>query len=140
MHEHPDQLPDEQRITSGRRGQPGQEVLRQPGGTQYACGELSGRAGVEAAEVERLGYPPADSDEVGTDLAELGPGERNHEDWHLSHPLGEVLDEVEEQGVGPVDVVENDDQRPAGRQRLDEPAQRPERLLYRARDTGRQAL
>jgi hypothetical protein len=69
----------------------------------------------------------------------FGPGEGHYEDRHL-HPLGEVLDEVEEQGVGPVDVVENDDQRPAGRQRLDEPAQRPERLLYRARDTGGQAL
>ena len=30
-------------------------------------GELGGRPGVEAAEVDRLGYPPADGDQVGPD-------------------------------------------------------------------------
>ena len=106
MHEHPDQLPYEQGVASGRRGEATQQVLRQPGGAEYAGGELGGRTGVEAAEVDCLGYPPADSDQVGPDFAELGPGEGQYKDRYLLHPLHEVLDEVEEQGVGPLDVVE----------------------------------
>ena len=111
---------------------------RQTGGAQHAGGELGGRAGVQAAQVDRLGYPSADGDEVGPHLAKLGPGQGHHEDRHTLHPLGEVLDEVEQQGVGPLDVVDDDDQRLVGCQHLDEPAQRPEGLLHRARDAGRQ--
>ncbi len=73
VHEHPDQLAHEQGVASGGRGQAAQELVGQPGGAEHAGGELGGRAGVEAAEVNRLGHPLADSDQLGSDFAKLGP-------------------------------------------------------------------
>ncbi len=127
MHEHPDQFPYEQGVAAGRRREATQQVLRKPGSAQHAGGELGGRAGVEAAEVDRLAYPSADGDQVGPDFAKLGPGEGQHKDRYLLHPLHEVLDEVEEQGVGPLDVVDDDDQRPVARQHLDVTGVAPKR-------------
>ncbi len=43
-----------------------------------------------------------------------------------------MLDEVEQQRFGPLDVVDHDDQRLFGRGRLDQAAYTPERLLHRA--------
>ena len=40
-----------------------------------------------------------------------------------------MLDEVEERRLGPVDVVEDDDERPPARERLEQPPDRPEALL-----------
>ena len=113
VREHSDQLPHEQRIAAGGRREAAQEFVGQPGGAEHLGGEFGGRAGVEAAEVDRLGHPPADGDEVGPDLAELGPRERQHENRHVLHPLHQVLDEVEQQCVGPLDVVEDEQNRPA---------------------------
>ena len=50
--------------------------------------------------------------------------------------IGEVRDEVEEGLLGPMEVVDDDDQRPAGRDRLDQPARRPECLFDRERARG----
>ena len=87
-----------------------------------------------------LAYPSADTDQVGPDFSKLGSCEGQHEDRHLLHPLHEVLDEVEKQGVGPLDVVGDDDQRSVARQHLDVPAQRPKGLLDRSGNSGRQAV
>ena len=108
VREHSDQLAHEQGIAAGGRREAAQEFVGQPGGAEHVGGEFGGRAGVEATEVDRLGHPPADGDEVGPDLAQFGPGEGQHENRHVLHPLDEVLDEVEEQCVGPLDVVEDE--------------------------------
>jgi hypothetical protein len=117
-----------------------QEFVRQPGGAEHIGREFGCRTGVEAIEVDRRGHPPTGVDEVGPDLAQLGPGKGKHENRHLLHPLEEVLDEVEQQRVGPLDVVEDEQNRPAQCEHLDEPAQRPESLLDRAGDAGRQPV
>ena len=65
VREHPDQLPHEQGIAAGGRREAAQEFVGQPGGAQHLGGEFCGGAGVEAAEVDRFGYPPADGDEFG---------------------------------------------------------------------------
>ena len=46
-------------------------------------------------------------------------------------PLGEVLDQVQQEGLGPVDVVEDEHERSATARVLDEAAHGPERLLGR---------
>ena len=48
-------------------------------------------------------------------------------------PAGEVLDEVEQRLLGPLHVVEHEHERPAARERLEQLADRPERLLARRR-------
>ena len=44
-------------------------------------------------------------------------------------PVGDVVHEIEERGLAPVDVVEDEHQRAALGERLDERAHRTERLL-----------
>ena len=45
----------------------------------------------------------------------------------------DVLEQVEQRRLGPVDVVHRDDERSRGRERLEQPAERPRGLLRRAR-------
>ena len=45
--------------------------------------------------------------------------------------FGDVLDQVEERRLGPVEVVHHDDERPRSRERLEQPADGPEGLLAR---------
>ncbi|MDT5076118.1 MAG: hypothetical protein QOJ80_755, partial [Mycobacterium sp.] len=59
-------------------------------------------------------------DEVGPHLAQFGPGQGQHEDGNLLHPFDEVFDEVVQQGIGPLDVIDDHDQRTVARQYLDE--------------------
>ena len=59
---------------------------------------------------------------------------RDAQDQHRRvDPLAEVLDEIEQRRLRPVDVVERDDQRPLPRDRLEQAANRPERLARRGR-------
>ena len=50
--------------------------------------------------------------------------------------VGEVLDELEERRLGPVDVVEDEDERPLARTRLAELAEEPGDLGCRRRRLG----
>ena len=49
----------------------------------------------------------------------------------IVHPAGEVVEQVEQRRLGPVDVLEAENQRPLCRQRLEVPADAPECLLGR---------
>ena len=61
-------------------------------------------------------------------LRELRPRERQHEDRPVARPLHQILDEIEQRAVGPVDVLEHHDRRsligdpleedPAGREQV----------------------
>ena len=42
---------------------------------------------------------------------ELGPRDAHEQDRGLSRPSGEVLDEIEQRWLGPVDVVDHESQR-----------------------------
>ncbi|WP_328586823.1 hypothetical protein [Mycolicibacterium novocastrense] len=140
VREHPDEFADEQGIASGGRGEAMQQLGRQLGGAQHPGGELGRRPGIEAVEVDGVGDPAAGGDEVGPDLAQLGPGQRQHEHRHVLDPLDHMLDEIQQQAVGPLNVVECEHNWGPERQHLDEPAQRPEVLFDRARYAGREAF
>ena len=51
------------------------------------------------------------------------------EDRCVATPAGEVLDEVEERRLRPLDVVEHEHERPLARERLEQPADRPVELV-----------
>ena len=70
-------------------------------------------------------------------LEELRAGDADEEDRRFPGPLREVLDQVEERGLRPVNVLEEDDQRTAAGQRREESPRRPEDLL--ALDRGLRA-
>ena len=57
----------------------------------------------------------------------------HQQDWGVPGPIGHVLDQIEEGGLRPVDVVEHGDQRLAFGQGLQELADRPEHLVQGCR-------
>ena len=57
----------------------------------------------ERAEAARARAP------AGVAIGQLRPGERDHEDRLVPRPLEQVLDELDERGVGPLDVLEDQD-------------------------------
>src|SRR5205814_8364280 len=66
-------------------------------------------------------------EEVRPLLAQLVPRECEQEDRRAAAALGELLHEVEEERRGPVEVVEDEDERPLPRQRLAEDSEGPDR-------------
>ena len=62
-------------------------------------------------------------------LREVAAGEAADEDRRVASPAREVLDQVEERRLRPLDVVENEQHRPLARKRLEQPAERPVELV-----------
>ena len=66
-------------------------------------------------------------------IQELGPRSRDDQDRHTRRPVGEVVDEVEQPVVRPLEILEDEHERPPLRDRLEQPPPRRERL---ARTSG----
>ena len=64
-------------------------------------------------------------------LHEFGTGEDEYEDGSVAAPSEDVFDEVEQRRLGPVQVLEADDEWSPARKRLERPANGPEGLLGR---------
>ena len=131
LHQHAHQLPDEERIALA-----GGEHLRrdrggQVGGADHVGREPHGRAGVETAERDHVGNDRARRHERRAQIAELGPRAHQHEERHAGAPLHQVLDEIEKQRLGPVQVVDHEHDRPRRGQTGEKPAHDEERLLGR---------
>ena len=90
--------------------------------------ELIGCVRVERAERQRLcsGIAPRP---VGPLLEQLRPREAQDQQRDALDPAREVLDEIEERRLGPVHVVEADDQRTLASERLEPPPDLREDLL-----------
>ena len=71
--------------------------------------------------------PPAPN--VGPALGQLGPREREHEQRVVARPLEQVLDEVEQAGVGPLEVLEDEHGRPLLGEPLEEEPPGREEIL-----------
>ncbi len=85
------------------------------------------RLKVERDEVALAGTP------VGTLLEELRASQRDDVDRDVLAPLEEVIDEVEQPGVGEVEVLEDEDDRSRGGEALEERPPGGEELLRAAR-------
>ena len=68
-----------------------------------------------------------------TAVVQLGAGHAEEEDRRAGRDERDVLDQVEQRLLGPVDVVEDEHQRLLARDRLDELAERPGQLVGRGR-------
>ena len=68
---------------------------------------LVGPSGSSSIAVARSRPPP----QPGPDVEQLGPGEAEDHQRRVAHPLGEVLDQLEQRLLGPVDVLEDEHER-----------------------------
>ena len=72
----------------------------------------------------------------GRSVEELGARDAEQEDRRVAREVGDVLDEVDEDRLGPLQVVDHDDLRPLGRARLEQPPEGELRLGRRRADDG----
>ena len=132
--QHADHLLDEQRVTVGRRedalaSRRRQVVLAEQVVEQFDGGIAGQRLEQDRRRVHLAAAP------LRAQLEQLGP--RDHEQQHrgVAGPVGEVLHQVEQQGLGPVQVVDHQHERVRPRQVLEQPARGPRGVL-RARRLG----
>ncbi len=128
--EHREQLLDEERVSLGRlddscshalvEARASEEMLRD--GARVLCRE---RLELDAAcSVRRRPF--------GHPLDELPPGRADDEKGRVA-VRHDVLDELEQGRLGPVDVVEDEDERPVRSELLEELAGGPRQVLHRER-------
>src|SRR5262245_45465198 len=127
--DHGEQLLDEERVALGGLGDPAQQRLVELGLAPEVPEKLLGLQLRERREHDRL------AERVPSRVAveKLWPGAAEDENRGLSRPADDVLDQLDEGRLRPLEVVEADDQGPLTRQVLEEPADRPHRLLRRRR-------
>ncbi len=128
LHER-DHLLDEQRVPLGRLPDP----------VDQACVDVAEAFdhrvrvfGTKRLEQHRRRVDLA-SRPAGAAVEELRPSGAQQQDRRVAREIGDVLDEVEERLLAPVDVVEHADHRPCGRDPLQQLAERVRDLLARRR-------
>ena len=125
------QLLEEQRVALGGPGDPAGGLLGQ-GHRAGQGGQQPGRLGVAEGLQQQGGGVQLAPGPAGPVLQELGPGHGHQQDGGAAAVVGHVLDQVEQARLGPVEVVEHHHQRPPAGQELQQPPERPRRLLGRA--------
>ena len=126
------QLLQEQGVALGRPGDRAGGRLGQ-GYRAGQGGQQLGRLGVAERLQQQGGGVQLAPGPAGPVLQELGPGHGHQQDGGAAAVVGHVLDQVEQARLGPVEVVEHHHQRPPGGQQLQQPPERPGRLLGRGR-------
>ena len=124
--EHAHGLDRVQGHTLGPLDQPGQPIVGQPAhvaGDQRTDRRVGQRSEVQAGDVAEPGPPGR------APLRKLGPRQGDHQDRCVARPLQHGLDEVEQTGVGPVQVLEDQHGRATVGHPLDVPAPRTEQLF-----------
>ena len=126
------QLLEEQRVALGRPGDPPGGRLGGQGDRAGQGGQQPGRLGLAEGLQQQGGGVQLAPGPAGPLLQELGPGHGHQQDGGAAAVVGHVLDQVEQARLGPVEVVEHHHQRPPLGQQLQQPPERPGRLLGRA--------
>ena len=131
--QHREHLLDEQRVALRGFEDPVPRDLRYRRLPQEVVDEQRGLVTGEGLEKDRGGVHLA-ATPAGADVEQLGTSDTDQQDGGVARPVGEMLDQVQHRGLGPVDVVEDDDDRavrardargPSGRPRRSPPS-RPE--------------
>ena len=123
--QHGEHLLHEQRVALGRLGDAGRRPSPAswpgPGGWPAARWPRRSARGSSSTEVA-LGFllPQA-----ALSVEQLGAGGAEQQERGVPRPVGDVLDEVQQGGLRPLDVVEHHDQGTTPGQRLEEGPQRP---------------
>ena len=132
---HRQHLLDEQRIALRRRGDSPAKARLEGKTVEQAVDQLVGLLCGERLEQHARGVELAAAP-AGHLVEQLGPGEAEDLDRRVPAPVGHVLDELEERGLAPVEIVdENDQGRLAARASSDSRIDPGEKLLRRARLT-----
>ena len=134
--EHAEQLLDEQRVALGGGADPGLDRGRQSAATGQGRDQPAGGSGAQRLEEHgrrELAVSPARAR-----IEQLRAGRAEEQDGRVPAAFGDVLEQVEQGRLGPVDVLDDDDQRAHLRDLLEEPADRPGDLFLGA-GVGRQA-
>ena len=131
LEQHPGRLLDEERVALGLLEQ--RLPLR---GRELAVGEqrveqLLALLGRERLELGRSGAEAAAAP-ARPDVEQLGTGEAEDHQRRVLDPLGQVLDQLEQRLLAPVDVLEDEDQRPRVGELGGPLARRPGDLLLAA--------
>jgi hypothetical protein len=136
LDEHPHELADEEWIPFARR----EHATRNRGGQRIRADhirrELGCRAGVEPPERHHVGDERAGHGQRRAQLAQLGPRRDQDEQRHAGAPLDEVLREVEQQRLGPLQVVDHEHDRSRRGDRGEEATDDEERLFGRRGRAG----
>src|SRR5581483_4111927 len=122
--EHRDELLQEERVAGGA-----DDDLLELRLVALACEVADEQAALLVAQDRQR--DGVEAGPAGPRLEQVRPDEAAEEDRRRAAPAGEVLEQVEERRLGPVDVVEEDHQRLPLRERLEQAAHGPEDLLRR---------
>ena len=126
-----DHLLGEQGVASGALGDLGDDVGRAVVGPRHQRGDQLSRLVLgQWLERDRRGVPPAAAP-AGAPLEQLIAGQAD-EQQRRPDPAGEVVDQVEHSLVGPVDVVDREDEGAPAGDRLDRGAGGGEECLAHA--------
>ena len=133
LRQHPRELLRIERIPAGSQQQLGLCLRRQDRTVEQRGEQLRRLVGGERRQRDRrrvaLAASPARSA-----VEELRTRRAEHEERCVLDPLGQLVDEVEQLVAGPVQVLEDEDERAMLGERLEKASPRRERLLPRATD------
>ncbi len=107
---HRQHLLDEERVALGRVAYARPRGSLEPGAVEQALDQLVGLALTQRLERQHLCRLPASSP-CGAGIKEVEAGEADEQDRRLPRPVEKVLDQVEEGRLGPVDVLDDQDER-----------------------------
>ena len=129
--QHREHLLDEERVSLRGAHDPVADGLVELRAAEEVGDELHGFTVAQPFEEHRGGVelPAAPARPL---VEELGTREADEQDRRFASPVGQMLDEVEERGLGPLQVVEEDDERAGPAFRLEETADRPGRFVRRS--------
>ena len=131
--DHREHLLDEERVSGRRGGDPLAQLRVERGVGDEALHELSALlapSGSSRSDVA-LSFPPP---QPGRDVEQLRPRDAEEEDRRVAGEVGDVLDEIDEDGLRPLQVVDDDDLRSLGGAGFEQPAEGELRLGRRRPD------
>jgi hypothetical protein len=133
--EHRDHLLDEEGVAAARLANPRPHVALESDLADEVPDQGLGFVLRERLEEDRGRVALASSPRL-VQLQQLRPRHAEEQDGGVSRPLRHVLDQLEQVGLGPVQVVEDDDQRTLVGEALEQPSHPPVPLLRRRRRLG----
>src|SRR5439155_8978462 len=118
---HPHELLRIEGIASGARKEGRLRLCREHGAVEQLSDQASGFVLAERSKRygHRIAFPAAPA---GTPVEQLGPGGTQHQERDTFHPVRKLVDEVQEIVVGPMKVFEDQHERSAVGERLEEAA------------------
>ena len=134
--QHAHQLTEEQRVALAGGEHASGNGSRQLTGADNVRSQTRRRAGVETGECDNLCHEAPDSRQRRARVAQLGAGGGQYQQRDLFAPLDQVLDQIEQQRLRPLQIVDAEHHRSRSSERGEEAPHHEEGLLRRRRRAG----